>query len=117
MKIFRKKKKKENLEMSKVVPSHNVEFNREEDGTITLLKPKFTSKFSQKFIIPKMKYPYYQIHLDEIGTAVWNSIDGKTDALRIGEKIREELGEKIEPVYERLGMFLAKLKNENFIKW
>lgn len=117
MKFFQKNKNQKDLQMSEIVPVQNVEFNTEADGTITLLKPKFSSKFSQKYIIPRMKYPHYYVHLDEVGSTTWLAIDGKRNALEIGEHIKDQLGDKIEPLYERLGMFLAKLKNEKFIKW
>jgi hypothetical protein len=119
MKLFKWKKEpsQPNLDMRTIVPVHNVEYEVEESGNVTILKPKFTSKFSQKYITPRMKYPYYMIHLDEIGTTVWNCINGERTAVEIGDKLHEDLGEKIEPVFERLGMFLAKMKNENFIKW
>lgn len=117
MKRIRKKKNENNLDMNTIIPVQNVNFEIEVDNTVTLLKPKFTSNFSIKYIIPRMKYPYYKIHLDEVGTTVWNAIDGSLTAVEIGEKIKEELGEKIEPVFERLGLFLAKLKNEKFIEW
>ena len=119
MKLFNRKKEtpQTNLDMRTIVPIHDVKFEVEESGNVTLLKPKFTSQFSQKYIIPKMKYPYYMVHLDEIGTTVWNTIDGQRTAIEIGEILKEKLGKKIEPVYERLGMFMAKMKNEKFIKW
>ena len=119
MKLFKGQKEttQPNLDMRTIVPVHNTEYEIDESGNVTILKPKFTSPFSQKYIIPRMKYPYYMIHLDEVGTTVWNSIDGVRTAVEVGEKLQEELGDKIEPVYERLGMFLAKMKNEKFIKW
>ena len=103
--------------MNEIVPIRNVKWEKEENEKITLLKPKFTGEFSKKYIVPRMKYPYYKIHLDEVGTAVWNSIDGKRTAVEIGEKLQKDLGEKIEPVFERLGLFLATLKQNKFIKW
>jgi len=119
MKLFRQKKEASptNLDMRTIIPVHNTEYEIEESGNVNIMKPKFTSQFSQKYIIPRMKYPYYVIHLDEIGTTVWKSIDGVKTAVEIGDKLHEELGDKIEPVFERLGMFLAKMKNEKFIKW
>ncbi len=113
--------KKENnethLDMNNIIPQQFAKFEKEENDNITLLKPKFNSNFSLKYIIPRMKHPYYSIHLDEIGTAVWNSIDGKRNAVEIGEKLKGELGDRIEPVFERLGLFLATLKQQKFIKW
>jgi hypothetical protein len=117
MNFFKKKTPQKETHMADIVPVRNVEYKHEEDNTITLLKPKFSGKFGMKYITPRMKYPHYHIHLDAIGSTVWKAIDGKLTALEIGEKIKNQMGEKIEPVYERLGMFLAKMKNENFIKW
>lgn len=118
MKLFKQKQDKQpEADMNKIIPVRCVDFEISEKDRVVLLKPKFSSKFVQKYIIPKMKYPYYHIHLDEVGTSVWNSINGKRTAVEIGEKLKRELGEKIDPVYERLGMFLAKLRNEKFIKW
>jgi hypothetical protein len=42
-------------------------------------------------------------------------IDGKRDALEIAEMLEKELGADIQPVYERLGIFLRMLKNNKFI--
>ncbi len=119
MKFFRKKnpKDKPGLEMSRIIPEQKANYELDESNNVVLLKPKFTSRFSQKFIIPKMKDPYYHIHLDKKGTAVWELIDGKRTAIEIGEELKEILGQEIEPIYDRLGMFLAQLKNEEFITW
>ncbi|MFP4547591.1 MAG: PqqD family protein [Fidelibacterota bacterium] len=119
MKLFKrnKQKNKTELDMTKIIPVRNVKHEQDENGKIVLLKPKFSSNFSRKHIIPRMKYPYYKIHLDETGTEVWKAINGNNTAVEIGEYLEEKLGKKIEPVYERLGMFLATLKNEEFITW
>src|SRR6056297_3392640 len=119
MRLFRqnKQKKKTELDMSKIIPVQTVQYEENEEGKIVLLKPKFSSNFSKKYIIPRMKYPYYKIHLDDTGTEVWKAINGNKTAIEIGEYLQKKLGEKINPVYERLGMFLATLKNENFITW
>lgn len=119
MRLFKrnKQKKKTELDMTKIIPVRNVKHEEDEAGKIVLLKPKFTSNFSKKHIIPRMKYPYYKIHLDETGTEVWKAINGHNTAVEIGEELQKKLGEKIEPVYQRLGMFLATLRNENFITW
>ncbi len=114
-----KKNKNSNsgINMKDVIPFHNVKYQEEDSGAITIFKPKFKNSFFVKYILPNMKHPHYFIHLDELGTVVWNNIDGKRNAFEIGEIVEKELGEKTKPIYERLGLFLATLKRENFIDW
>ena len=62
-------------------------------------------------------YKNYQIHLDDIGTAVWKQIDGKKNAGIIAEEIEKEIGEKVKPAFERVGAFLQQLKTAKFIEF
>ena len=62
-----------------------------------------------------MKRPNYKINLDTFGTSVWNAINGKNTVAEIGDVLRNEFGEKIEPVYERLGLFIKMLEKNKLI--
>jgi len=105
------------INMYNVVPHKLVKSDIAEDKMIILLKPKFRNSFLVKHLLHRMKYPDFKTKLDEIGTAVWNKIDGKKNAVEIGNELEKELGEKIQPVYERLGMFLSTMKREKFIEY
>ena len=105
------------INMYEVIPRPCVLFETDSEGRITLLKPKFTSKFAHKYLAPLSKHKYYRIHLDDIGTAVWKRIDGKMSAGIIAEDIEKEFGEKVKPVYERVGTFLVQLKTAKFIEY
>jgi hypothetical protein len=65
--------------------------------------------------IGKNKSPYIKISLDKFGSAFWNQCDGNQDVHFIGEKLKLEFGDSIEPVYERLRMFIMQLRKNGFM--
>jgi hypothetical protein len=65
--------------------------------------------------MPKLKYPFIKIKLDEIGSAVWNEIDGKKKVGEIADILEKKYGEKIQPIEERLSKFFTQLKLHQFI--
>jgi hypothetical protein len=82
---------------------------------VTLLFPRFTNKYLQRIFIPRGKSPYIKINLDKFGSAFWNECDGKNDVHRIGEKMVSKFGKDIEPVYERLNIFIAQLRKNGYL--
>ncbi len=96
-------------------PTQNVIWETLEDQNIALLVPKFKNKFLVKYLVPKMKNPNLKIKLDKFGTRVWQYIDGKNSVMQIGNHLKEDYGQDVEPVYERLGLFINLLAQRNFI--
>lgn len=113
---FSKKKKRElnYLEMTPIaIYSH--EFNS--DGKIDVLVPRFSDKVLGKLLQPRLKNKYIKANLDEFGSATWQLIDGNNSVTRIGELLTEKFGEQIQPVYDRLTLFLTQLYNAGFISF
>lgn len=118
MGLFKRKNKpggEQDLKMEDVIPRPITKYKIDPDNRVVLLKPKFHNAFLREHLIPRMKHAYYKIHLDDIGTATWKLIDGKRNALQIAAALEAEMGTRIQPTYERLGMFLRMLKNGGFI--
>ncbi len=88
-----------------------------EDGNIIVLKPKFRNKFMKKFVGPKLKSPFYKVKLDEFGSFVWRQVDGKLTVEEIGIELKNNYKENIEPVYERLSVFIQSLERYRFIEY
>jgi len=88
-----------------------------EDGNINVLKPKFRNKFMKKFVVPKLKSPFYKVKLDEFGSFVWRQINGKLTVEEIGIELKNNYKENIEPVYERLSVFIQSLERYKFIEY
>lgn len=56
-----------------------------------------------------------RIHLDRLGSRVWQFIDGNRSVMEIGLLIEKEFADNAQPLYERLFTFLVILKNNGFI--
>ena len=98
-----------------IILKHECEWQEEDDGNISLLKPKIKNERIYKFFKKRLKQPYYYIHLDEIGSSTWKLIDGHRSVEAIGIEMYEKYGSDIEPVYERLGKFIGSLLRGRFI--
>jgi hypothetical protein len=107
---------KEAPNLLELKPVRLVESERTDEDRVVLLKPKFTWGPLRKLLQPRLKRPYYKIHLDEIGTFVWDHIDGETTVGDMANAALAHFGEKIEPVHGRLKTFLAQLERNALIK-
>ncbi len=114
---FFKKNKRSELNYLTMIPFaiYSHEFNSE--GKIDVLVPRFTDKVFGKLLQPRLKKKYIKANLDEFGTATWQLINGSNTVSRIGELLTEKFGDKIQPVYDRLTLFLTHLYNAGFISF
>lgn len=58
-----------------------------------------------------------RLSLDELGSFVWKQIDGKCSIYQIAQSLKEEFGDKAEPLYDRLATYVLMLKKYNLIRW
>ena len=96
-------------------PGRLLEWELDADERVVLLKPRFKNRWAEKVFVPKLTSRYIKITLDQYGSWVWQRIDGKTTVHQLGDKLVQEFGEKIQPVYERLGLFIKLLARNRFI--
>jgi len=99
-----------------LAPSRAVQAERTPEGRAVLLRPKFHRGPLARLLQPRLRRPYYRVHLDDIGTFVWDRIDGQTTVEAIADSARREFGDRIEPVYERLQLFLQQLEQGRLIR-
>lgn len=109
-----KNKKAENF--LEVVPVKNPEINftKDDNGIVTLEienKGLMNRVFQKLLKKPKITY----IHMEELGSFVWQIIDGESDITALGKKVEEHFGEKANPLYERLSQYIKILESYNFI--
>jgi len=97
-------------------PVRLVETERSPEDLAVLLRPKFTWGPAARWLLPRIRRPFYKVKLDEIGTFVWDRLDGETTVGHVADAAREHFGERIEPVYERLRLFLQELETGQFIR-
>jgi|GEM_PF-53517 len=98
------------------IPRPVAQWQRDEKGLVLLQLPKFNNRFLRTHVQPRMKHPFISIHLDAFGTWVWERMDGRRTVLEIGETLAGQFGDAVEPVYERLGMFINLLAHRRFIR-
>ncbi|MBE6772304.1 MAG: PqqD family protein [Ruminococcaceae bacterium] len=86
------------------------------NGTVTLEMENtgIMNRIAQiLFRKPKMTF----VHLDELGSFVWQKIDGKKSVADIALEVDKFFGENSHPLYERLTVFFNILENYKFIQW
>lgn len=88
----------------------------ENDGIVTLtaINRGFFNRLCQR-LLKKPKTSC--IRLDEVGSFVWKSIDGKKDIIAIGAELKEHFGDSVSPLYLRLARYFSRLDDVGFIKW
>ncbi|MFH1941328.1 MAG: PqqD family protein [bacterium] len=107
--------KRKDLNLLDLIPVQRVDWEKKEDGTVYLKKPKAQNRFMKHFIQKMGKSPDYKIHLDDFGSYVWQKCDGAHRVDQIGECLKREFGEKVEPVVERLASFVKILAYQKCI--
>jgi hypothetical protein len=114
-------KRKDNLSESlnylNLTPCKLLKEEKSEDGLLFLLIPRFSSKFANKYILPKLKSPNIKLKLDEIGTETWLLIDSKKNVGTIAGELEKKFGDRIKPVNQRLTTFLTQLYRQKFISF
>jgi len=115
MNFFERRKRLKGANYLELTPIRSVEFETDINNQITLLLPKFKNAFAKKYIEPKLKTTVFRLRLDELGSASWLAIDGNKNVSAIAEDLLVAIGEKIQPVEERLTKFLTLLYEQRFI--
>ena len=113
--MFGRQKNLKKKNLLELIPTKLVASEVKEDGKVTLLIPRFKSKFLLNFL-PKHKSPFFKLNLDDFGTGFWNIVDDKKDVEQIGVELKEKFGSSIEPVFERLNIFIFQLRRQGFLE-
>jgi hypothetical protein len=116
--MFKKKEIKDKDNMLDYIPVKvdKIKTKNKEDQTIDLIVPRdgwFDSLVRKIAKTPERKV----ISLDDLGSGVWRLIDNKRNIGEIALIIKDEYGEKADPLYKRLLNFIRILKNNEFIEF
>lgn len=84
----------------------NLQYEVNDNGIVTIFE-KQDHKIQKFFRKLRFKIPLYKkIDFDEISSEVFLLIDGKRTVKEIGENLEMKYGDKVNPLYERLLVFL-----------
>ncbi len=97
-----------------VIPIRKYEF-KNNNGLITVLYKKEKPGFIEKLFFKKHLSKPYKIDLDEIGSFIWLLCDGTKNINEITKEASERFGEKIEPVVERVELFIKQMHKNNLV--
>lgn len=85
-------------------------------NNFVVLKFKNSKKgFIDKLFFKNKKEVTYKIDLDEIGSFIWLLIDGKKSVNSLINFTSEKFGEKVEPVDQRVKLFLKQMNDNHLI--
>lgn len=100
-----------------LVPERTREFTYRQDGLVDVLVPRFGTGRMGKVLESFFKRAPIRIKLDRIGSFAWALCDGAHTVGDIGTKLEREFGAKIEPVYDRLALFMSQMEQGRMIRW
>ena len=112
-----KKNKKQSPNLLDLIPRCSEKHRYEVDGegkiTVFVENKGFFNFVAQKLL---KKPRFSQIHLEELGSFIWQNIDGKKNVKEIADLLHEKFGEKAEPLYPRISVYIKILQNYGFIE-
>lgn len=95
-------------------PARVMAWDEQEDGA-AILVPRFGRGKLGKKLESFFRARPYKVRLDPIGTFVWKHCDGTKTVEQIAEAMREHFGQSVEPVEDRLIVFLRQLLRGRFV--
>ena len=98
-----------------LIPTRNRQWEMGDGDKVVILRPKFEDHWLGRWLLSRMKNPHYRVRLDAYGSWVWMKCDGRCTVKEIADGLKKHFGESIEPVYERLALFLNQLWRGRFI--
>lgn len=110
------KKIKKSDNFLELIPKKNntLEWVVNDEGLVQIIIPR--NGILDRIVRVFFKTPkVMRIDLDSIGSCVWKAIDGRRNIQDIAKILKEEFGENVEPLYERLGAYINILRNNKFI--
>jgi hypothetical protein len=101
-----------------MTPRREATWEEDEAGLVTLVRerPAIRGPRSLGRWISYMMAPP-RIRLDEVGSYAWLQMSGSLDVRELALLVRAEFGERVEPVYPRLGQLIRLLQRERFVAY
>ena len=89
---------------------------REDEGIVTLLVPRFGRGRFGAWIDRSFHLRPYRVKLDAVGSFIWKKCDGECHVVEIGAALEREFGDRVQPMQDRLVLFLRKLTRGRFLR-
>jgi hypothetical protein len=96
-------------------PRQKRSFEELEDGAVAVLVPRYGNNVVGRLLKRVLNERPVRVRLEDVGASVWRLCDGDRTVLEIGEKLQSEYGDRIEPLYDRLELFLKQMHRAGLI--
>ncbi len=106
-------KEKDIMNLLEFIPIRQFEWK--ENNLITVKVPRFRSKLGRKFCGLIKKEFTFNVNLDKYSSYTWKLCDGERTVREIRDLLKQEFGEEVEPVNERLGELLRIMERNRLI--
>jgi hypothetical protein len=120
MNFFQRRKILKNTNYLDLTPVRLMEYHLTEDGLTDILLPRFKSRFWSEVYRNSRKGEFIHIHLDKIGSAIWNIVDGSLTVQAICNEMNDKYPDILQPAEEtekRVTEFLSLLYRERYISF
>ncbi len=97
-------------------PFRNCRFETSKD-IVTLFVETGKPSWLEKFFWGKNYHKDAKVDLDETGSFIWKLCDGNNSTKDIISRTNATFGEKVEPVEERVVLFLEQMERNKFIRF
>ncbi|MCK4537832.1 MAG: PqqD family protein [Candidatus Krumholzibacteria bacterium] len=114
---MKKKDKPTEVNLLELIPSRLMEYETGDDGLVTIIAPRKVGRIMKALLGSRAKKKVTRWVLDDIGSAVWTLCDGERTVGRIGEIMKEDFGERIEPCFDRLALFFGQLEGARYMEY
>lgn len=92
--------------------STKVEYETDEKGIVTILI-KQDHRIQRAIRKIGFRLPEYKrVTMDAYGSCVFLQFDGRRNVREIGDSLEETYGDKVQPLYERLLLFISHLEQQ-----
>lgn len=92
--------------------------HRSEDrpnGRVTVLVPRFTGRWTRRWVLPLFARRELRLHLDELGSFVWRQCDGRTPVGEIAARLHARAGGERAEAGTRVMAFLRQLARSDSV--
>ncbi len=112
------KKTKKDINYLSLIPVRSALIHSHKDRNDKIvLEIENTGAFNKIAQIIFNKPRVTNVHLDELGTFIWPLIDGERTVSDIADLVKEEFGEKAEPLYPRIVKYFQIVESYRFIQF
>ena len=119
MNFFKRRRFLKNANLLELIPIRLHENETSEEGRTVLLVPKFKNQDLGRFMLGH-RATHFRIKLDEMGSEVWNVIDGHSKVTDLISKLQEkwkDTPEKTDELERRIAAFLGQLYDNRYISF